>query len=188
LPPNANLDQLEETLAPYSQALTLLEVWRRWRGDRLVPSQSDLRPEQFGTAIRRISVLHWQARDRVIVHLAQSFLEDLAKQQFSGLKLVDLAPPEQRETRMDRFWQITHLPCGMLASSTAVLRNDVAVEYITLNLPFSREPGGEPLQIFSCLDWVGSYNLHEIQQQVSGPVAQEVTFIDIGAGLPATAS
>lgn len=178
-----SLAELRDTLQDYRYALRMLEVWLEAREDEIVPVYQSLRPEQFGGAMPRISLMETEARDRVVVRIAQTFLETIVGASLRGRNFVEMAPPALRETRMHRFEQIGKVPCGALTMNRVKLKTDGGFDLVGLTLPVARDSDGETALTVTCLDWHGDYALHEVPR-ANFPVSPDATYIDLGCGVP----
>ena len=67
--------ELSDRLEAAPNCRKFLDVWQRWRGARLMPIKSDVRPEALGSAMSAIAIFEVEAPDRIIFGMVSSDLE-----------------------------------------------------------------------------------------------------------------
>ncbi|MEQ9640413.1 MAG: PAS domain-containing protein [Alphaproteobacteria bacterium] len=171
-------------LADAPACLAFAEAWERWRGDKLVPTRDDIRPERLGAAMRATTVLHVEAPDRITIRLASVNYELLLGHSAKGINFVELAAPQHRQMRIERHQNMIRTPCGGLARSRVVPPNGLTVMARNLILPVASGPDGPIDFVYNVAHVERPRPLADNGERDIAPLAAEFDYLDIGAGLP----
>lgn len=179
-----DLSKLPENLAGLRNNLKFLKVWQRWRGERPLPTRDDVRPEMLGASITGITVFEVKSPDCVVYRKSCSMLDDLRRNRITGKNYIDMAPTEQRQTRVSRLNNILNLPCGGLGWINSVLSDGVSVDIQTLLLPVTGNTPTDHGFIYVGVDLISDKNWDSDATFETAPVATRFEYVDIGFGLP----
>ena len=182
--PPLRLESLRDQLSDAPACLAFAEAWDRLRGEKLVPTRDDLRPERLGTAMQAITVMCIESPERIVIRLASVEYERLVGSRARGRNYVDLASPRDRSRRVERHQNIVNIPCGALARSRVVPPNGLSVLARNLILPVAAGPDGPINFIYNCAHIERHRPLAPQEERESAPLATEFDYVDLGAGLP----
>ena len=93
--------ELSDRLEAVPNCRKFLDVWQRWRGARLMPIKSDVRPEALGSAMSAITIFEIEAPDRIIFRMVSSDVEAFTGRMRKGANYVELAGPEKLEGELN---------------------------------------------------------------------------------------
>jgi hypothetical protein len=162
-----------------------LEVWNRWRGDRLMPDRKDVEPADFVALLPYFIILEVVSDMEANYRLAGTELHRLMGRELTNSNFIDLAPPEDQRERGWRMHTQVYHPCGSRSIVERIGRDGSVIVTETITLPaYSKNPDTRLiLAVVSMLDRrfseAQTYPTHFI------PLANDHEFLDIGAGLPA---
>lgn len=176
------LEQCEALLREAPNRLALLRAWLGWRGQGVLPALADVRPEDIGRALSCMIVLEVEARDRIMIRLAGTQFLDVLGREITGENFVDLAPPAQRETRMEHYSNYVSYPCGVIWSADMVrasgYRTSVKGVALSVGAP------GDSIRMYAAFDFIRDTKDFEKEPLNAIPAASEIEYVDIGFGAP----
>lgn len=181
------LEECEKALGDAPHCLAFLRAWLGWRGEAHAPLADAVRPEDLGPALVGLSVLEARAPDDVSYRLVGQSHVEAAGTELKGMSFTDLAPPEERQTRIERARNCLAYPCGALSESRLVRPSGFETEVRALALPVLARAPGDPKLVYIALDsYGGAPGRHSGEGPVINvPVADALDYIDIGCGAPA---
>jgi hypothetical protein len=165
----------------------LLDYWNALRADRLVPMRRMIDPGRIKLLLPFLLLIEERSATEARIRLAGTGLRDLFGFEPSGQNYIDLAPRLNRRERGYRMWQITHHPCGGRYTRRIPFPSGVRETCDGLLLPLTADrPDRPPLAIAVEMPRFGPRWLNRGRQAVLEPV-DDFVFVDIGAGVPASA-
>ena len=182
--PVLNLDSVAGRLGDAPNCRQFLEVWRTWRGDRMLPTRAEALPESLGRLLGAISVLEAVAPDQVIIRLVASDLEDFTGRSRKGENWIEAAIPADRPLRRERIgWQVD-VPCGSFSQMMVESESRLIAGAWFLMLPVAAQAGGPPRFFYAAGDVFRDIDEDVRPEQVRGKLARVFDYVDIGGGLP----
>ena len=160
------------------------DYWNALRGDRLMPSRADIDPGDLKPILANLAILEVQAPDRSIFRLCGTGLSRLLGFEATGRNYIDLMPEWQRRRRGYQAWSAVRHPCGAALVRKMVFPyggEDILEALACPVMP--KTPDALP-QLIGVLvsrskrEWVNRV------QEPGLSEADEVGFVDIGAGIP----
>ena len=179
-----SLAEYERLLINAPHCRTLLHAWLNWRGDNPLPSTDSVLAEDLGSALGNVTVFEAHAPERVIFRLVAAWHEMLTDRDLKGENFVDMASPEHRPLRIQRFWNIATTPCGSIGDVTITRRSGLPTPFKSLMLPVSPGTPGKPMRIYTAIDEYGEPASLGDMALDPAPLSQRITYIDIGFGTP----
>ena len=171
--------------APNSQMF--LRAWLGWRGADVAPNLATVRAEDIGRALPAMMVFEVFTADNVIIRLAGTLHRDILGRELTGANAIDLAPPAEREQRIELYRAYLTYPCGVWWMAQVVRANGVRTTVHGLALPVFPKVPGKAMRMYAAFDFSGdmkSFDKHPLHVL---PVPEKLSFIDIGRGAPADA-
>jgi hypothetical protein len=178
------LDGLAESSTQHPDCIGFLEVWQKWRGDNVVPVRSDVHPEDLGPVLPAIAILEIESPERVVFRLHASRVTAITGYDIKGLNLIDLAAPEERQIRIERYQNLRRQPCGMFTVQDVKLPNGKSFEVTALFLPVASTPGEPPNLVYVAQQITEPVTWDVQPSRPSFPLAKQFSYVDIGCGLP----
>jgi len=165
----------------------LVDAWLRWRGDALVPSRAQLDLGEIRRELSMVSLLEMKSPDEVVIRVAGSGLTPFKGFDPTGMNLADLTPRTDWPVRRYRLQCLVRNPCGGALLREALRDGELlhAVAMIVLPLRPAADDGNPQLLMqLMRTDQPG------VPPAAPGhtllPMPDEFSFIDIGAGTPAS--
>lgn len=178
------LEHLPDLLDDAPNCRAFVDAWLRWRGDKLVPTREDIRPEMLGAALQTMSVLQVESPEHISVRLVSAQYELLIGRPTKGANYVEMAAPAHRPLRIQRHQNIVNTPCGALTRTRIVSDNGLATVARCVILPVAASPAGPVNYVYNAADIERGRHLAPPTERDLAPLAEEFDYIDIGAGLP----
>lgn len=178
------LDDVLQELPDGSHRRRFFDAWLRWRGDRMVPLRSDVRPEDLAAALSSLGVLEVEAMDKIIMRVSSSIARDRTGRDSRGGNLIEMTRPEDRAMRMKRLWQMVTTPCGALAETRMTLKSGLESVLHSLVLPVAAEPDAPPRLLYVVSEFTGTHEPGPDDRAGGMPLSHHYRLIDIGAGVP----
>ena len=166
-------------------------LWSYWlrlktQGNAPIPLKSDIRISGLGAILPNIVISERLGEDEVMIRLAGTAMEETIGRALTGVNLLDLTPPSQRQDIANVYGYLLAQPCGFFISES--LRADGGKKYMlaALVLPLASKTGEARFTI-------GQYAVRnhgfEADKIKSGAVIEHrqidsFGFIDIGFGWP----
>ncbi len=163
----------------------LIDAWRPWRGDNLVPQRADMRLEDITDILPWISVADVISESEITIRLAGTMIREVLGVELTGRNLLDLTEPEHRPARGARSVQLTTQPCGAIWVWNLAFADQNSRPSENLSLPMLPNQAGRPMQMLNVFGMLSTKEppLAINRDQQVAPSVQH-TFIDIGAGIP----
>jgi hypothetical protein len=167
--------------------LEFARMWLHWRGDRLLPSRADVDLNAIRRMLPLILLLEYHSPDEVRVRVAGSRLRDFLGFELTGANYIDLAPPERRHIRRYRSWEVVGRPCGSRLIYDHHLQSGRIVRSEVVSLPLDPDrTGGPRMTLANIAPLTNRDDIFEAAANRDLTVAEEYTFLDIGAGVAAS--
>ena len=164
-----------------------VDAWLRWRGDALVPSRAQLDLAEIKRELAMVSMLELKSPDDVLIRVAGSGITPFRGVDLTGMNLKDLTPKADWPLRRYRLMSLVQHPCGGALlheyRESGELRHAAAMVVLPLR---PATPEGNPLLLMQLIrtDQPGVSPATPAPQGL--PIPDEFSFIDIGAGAPAS--
>jgi hypothetical protein len=178
------LSDLPLQLSGLPHCRAFVSVWQQWRGDRLLPTRADVRPEMLGLALSALAVLEVVTPDEIVIRLVSSQAEAFWGVSMKGRNYVDLVRPEDRAERIERHQRLINTPCGALTATHLVAKNQLVVAVRAVILPVAPQPGATPTFLYIATDFQPGRDLAKSTTHAA-PLAGGFDYVDIGFGVPA---
>lgn len=169
--------------AGLSEVETILtEHWLEIAGGRLLPSKTDLRPEQIASALTNIFLYEFHGREHIEFRLAGSFLREVHGRELTGTNYMEMMAEPHRSRASRRLFGMMDQPCGIRVINLASFENGRTGEFSSYGLPLAGPDGSArfSIHVTGFLSG-GSLPYHS---RFTGMTAIEAEYIDIGAGIP----
>ncbi len=167
-------------------------LWSYWLhlrslGNQPIPQKSSIRIGGLGSILPTIVISERVGDDEIRVRLAGTAMEEMTGRPLTGVNLLDLTPPAQRESIARVYNNLFAQPCGFYITES--LRADGSKKYMlaALVLPLASREGDARFTI-------GQYAMrsHGFESETikSGAVIEHrqidsFGYVDIGCGVPA---
>jgi hypothetical protein len=175
---------LPDRLENLPKARQLLFAWLGWRHGGVVPLRKDIRPEDLRGAMAAVSVVDVDLPDRIIFRQYATIIAERTGHDRRGENALDMADPDDRLLRIERYRNLIKTPCGMIATQSIHLADGSEFEVNLLMLPVATELNAEPGFVYISEDLTEHRDWHKPSKIVAKPVAHDISYIDIGRGLP----
>ncbi|MEQ1888800.1 MAG: PAS domain-containing protein [Alphaproteobacteria bacterium] len=164
----------------------LLKHWRRFRGEKRLPDQDDIRLDDLAPYMHYIFIYDVEAADRFIVKQASSgMLERINGKDLRGLNILDLINPIYRERFIERvqlIFEFGYASCthtGLPSADGGFRRIENMV------FPVENTAGGFR-QIFGTVYYTdGMSGAGQSNSSFEDVVILDESFIDLGSGYAA---
>jgi len=183
-------DENGMTLADVSRGVDgisdFVDAWLGWRHGNMVPSREQVNLQDIKQLLPRVIVMEVCSPREIFVRLAGSAYLDIFGVELTGQNYVDMAPPQDRELRGRRLWEMISRPCGGYSSVPHPNPNKQHESIHGLSLPMRSGDKFRPMQLFSIV----ASEFQNIAPEANADVgmvahlADRFSFVDIGAGLP----
>ena len=176
---------LNDRLETRENCRLFLQAWQKWRGGKVLPLRSDVRPEDLKAAMAAVSVWELKGDGKVMVRLGATLFEEQTGETRRGKNYLDLMPERIREQGMERLQPIVRVPCGIFADGCSLrLKDGRSLEFDILLLPVAEAPEQKPTFIYYGIDLADRAKPFDISEIDKGPFVTSTTHIDIGCGVP----
>lgn len=164
----------------------LLQVWKDWRGDHLLPHRRDMDLVSIARLMPRLVLLDARGPQRMIFRLAGTEIETITGIRMMGRDHIAMAQPDQRAARSRLLWGAATQPCGALAFHRFPHPDSGRLHQIeTFALPILPDDASAPMQLIGL---VAHLPVLDAGSHVTRPLefaGATQHFLDIGAGVPA---
>lgn len=168
----------------------LVQGWDEARGDQLTPPREAIRARPLAAILGNIVMVEFRPPETAILTMIGQTLNGRggAGRELTGLNVFDTLSPSERPIRATRWTQCATLPCGMYYFMPFVMEDRLPGTIEQIFLPLTPTvPGAYP--------FIGAAVTHTPHDpEAFDPslvsalpwdrVASELSFIDIGAGVP----
>lgn len=164
-----------------------VEAWLRWRGDALVPSRAQLDLNEIKRELAMVSMVEVRSPDEMVIRVAGSGITPFKGFDLTGMNLKDLTPAKDWPIRRHRIMSVVRHPCGGALLHEGRMGDELIHTVAMVVLPLRpASPDGNPLVLMQLIrtDQPGVSPAEPISQHL--PIPDEFSFIDIGAGTPAS--
>ncbi len=179
-----SVEQCADLLDDAPSSLALLQSWLRWRKGNLIPTASDVVAEDLRSAISGVSVLEVYSPERVIFRLFGSVHAGISGTELKGENLIDLTPPEEREARMSRIWNVASIPCGSVYAMKLTRESGMQTPVRGLVLPVAPRVSDAPMRAYATIDIMGEAAMPDGTTVDIVPGLDEQVYLDVGFGTP----
>jgi hypothetical protein len=160
-------------------------LWLHWRGERLLPRRADVDLNSMRRLLPLVLLIEYHSPDEARIKVAGSRLRDYLGYELTGANYVDLAEPERRPIRRYRNWEIVTRPCGSRLIYDHRMQSGQVMPAEVVSLPLDPDlPGGPRLTLANIAPLSRRTEILEPPMDRRIAVAEEFTFLDIGAGVP----
>jgi len=162
-----------------------LDVWQQWRGDRILPTRDDVRPEMLGKSLSAITILEIRAPDNIKIRMVPSDVEELTDHYKAGENFVDLVAPDERRIRIQRYQNLVRVPCGAFSNVRIPSKHKLALNLVGLLFPVIEFEGQPPRFIYGAIEFLDDRDLLKDTDKLEYvPISRNFQYVDIGCGLP----
>ena len=163
---------------------SLYEHWTEIRGDALVAPRAGIDPGRLRSILPYLQIVEVASPSLIRCKLSGTALRDLFGFDLTGRNLIDLTPPDQRRRRGWRYWIGTTQPCGCLFGGKLRFLSGALAPYLGLVLPLRPSQEDGPMLAISAIALIRDYGWINERSQPELNLAEYVSFLDIGAGVP----
>ena len=166
--------------------LRLVQSWRRWRGDRMVPLKAAMDLRDLRSFLPWLGLLELGDADTVRARLAGTALVDVYGADMTGRNLKEITRPENWPTRNAHCRSLAGHPCGLIYTCTKPLPEGEVASYETVVLPLDVDPSGSTRHLLYCIARLeASAPAARPKRRRAQRLAARFEFVDIGCGTPA---
>lgn len=170
-------------LEPANQAL--LDYWYTIRGDGAVPDRTGFNPADIPQLLPHLMLLEYQGHGALVYRLIGSAVVEKLGADFTGLCHLDIVPQTRRLQTAARYREILTTPCGMAVHRALRTKYGAAVVLECIYLPL-RDRRGKITQLIGSANVLREYD-RQTERACSLDQFHKISFINLGAGTPATA-
>lgn len=160
--------------------------WRALQADAEgpLPARSQFEPGKIPTLLPYVYLLEHKSREEMIVRVMGTALDEISAAPITGLNYFDICPPEDVALYIEINDNLHALPCASLLVRDITFENGKCYALSSLGYPMTNEEGELTYSIGLMLP----NRQFEFDEMDNGGVAhsvlRELTYIDIGFGLP----
>lgn len=165
-----------------------VHAWLSWRGDAVAPRRGQLALDEIARHLRWLSVLEIRSADEQMFRLVGTAVNATRGRELTGTNLKDLSRPEDWPRRSGINVAMAGQPCGLYFRVLFgySLGPPVPSEYVCL--PVFADDDAAPRQLFTIREPLMDVTLRLPQlDPVYNQVGDDNRFVDLGAGVPASA-
>ncbi len=164
----------------------LLKHWKRFRGDKRLPDQDDIRLEELADLMPYLFTVDIEAHDRYIVkQLGEALYERFNGVDVRGVNLLDITPPDFRQRMQSRVRLIFEFGYAACTHTGVPLADGRLKRTENLMLPVENTAGGFR-QIFGAVMYAdGTDAASHHTPGLEGIRILDESFIDLGVGYAA---
>jgi hypothetical protein len=167
--------------------LPFVSAWLRWRGEALVPNRADVDLNLIKRELAMVSLFELKSPDEIIIRVAGSGLTPFKGVDLTGMNLAELTPKADWPVRRYRMQSMVRHPCGGALMHEVRTRDKLLHAVAMVALPLlPAVPSGLPqlLVLTVRTDQPGVAPTEAYGAAM--PIPDVFSFIDIGAGTPAS--
>ncbi len=163
----------------------LSEFWETVRGDRLMPSASDIDPSQIAYILKDVAILDVIDATNIQYRLAGTAIAERMGEDPTGNNLIEMTAPETRTVVSQILQTIVSQPAGAIAVYENVYSTGKRAVVESLYLPLQKSEGqSDRIVSVHSRERTVTYEDEQARSIVAAKIL-DLTWIDIGAGLPA---
>lgn len=169
----------------------MLTYWHGVRGSRAMPDSSQISPSGFRDLLPYARYLSWEGAEDLRIRVFGSALSAALGHDLTGMNLLDLMVPEERDRELSTFRELHAQPCGSVAIKRSYIAGGGVRELEVLHLPVAAISNSGDGNV-GCGRILGSVMMRELPDRWDGMADSkkpmdllELSFIDIGFGVPA---
>jgi hypothetical protein len=176
---------------PAALAPALSRLWQYWHSlteqtGNKVPGKADIRISGLGATLPNIVISERVGPDEMLIRLAGSAMEEMTGKPLSGLNLLDLTPPSQREGIAKVYNNLFLVPCGFHISESLRADGGKKLVLAALVLPLLSAEGDARFTIGQYSITRNGFDEGRIN---AGAVIEHrqidtLGYVDVGFGLP----
>ncbi|GAA6156032.1 PAS domain-containing protein [Pyruvatibacter sp. HU-CL02332] len=168
----------------------MLTYWHGVRGSRAMPDSSQISPSGFRELLPYARYLSWEGAEDLRIRVFGSALSAALGHDLTGMNLLDLMVPEERDRELSTFRELHAQPCGSVAVKRSYIAGGGVRELEVLHLPVAAVSNGSDANVgYDRI--LGSVMMRELPDRWDGMADSrkpmdllEHAFIDIGFGVP----
>ena len=162
----------------------LCEFWEEVRGDRLLPDATDIDPAQIAYILKDIAILDVIDEMTIRYRLAGTAIAERMGSDPTGGNLIEMTAPDTRPLVSQIMQHIVTRPVCALATYENVYQSGKRAIVESLYLPLKKTQGlSERIVSVHSPEKTITYEEEQPRSRVAAKIL-EVTWIDIGAGVP----
>jgi len=162
----------------------LCEFWDEVRGDRLLPSTSDIDPSQIAYILKDIAILDVIDPMNILYRLAGTGIAERMGEDPTGNNLIEMTAPDTRATVSKILHLIVSHPVGAIASYENIYSTGKRSVVESLYLPLQKAEGqSDRIISVHSQEKTVTYEDEQTRSTVAAKIL-ELKWIDLGAGMP----
>lgn len=162
--------------------------WHRWRGGGLVPQRSAMDTGRLGELLLRCLLLEIRSSDEMPIHFAGAMIGDFLGTDLAGRNYLDLTTTENRRQRAALLLAEVAQPCAAVIYYWLETDSGETLPVELVSAPLCVSGSSKPSLVLACATPLLRAEGELQMAPRSYAEGAGLHFIDIGAGLPATAS
>lgn len=162
----------------------LCEFWDEVRGDRLLPSTSDIDPSQIAYILKDIAILDVIDPMNILYRLAGTGIAERMGEDPTGNNLIEMTAPETRAMVSKILHLIVSHPVGAIATYENIYSTGKRSLVESLYLPLQKAEGqSDRIVSVHSREKTVTYEDEQAHSTVAAKI-RELEWIDLGAGTP----
>lgn len=153
-------------------------------GECLVPRRQDFDPMKVHRQLPHVYITEWRADHEMEVRLSGTALDDTAGRALTGSNYFDTVGPKEMPFFSGVIKAVVKQPCGMKMRRTVTLKDGSAYQLRSLSFPLADREGAVRY-IVGMMNVIRDIPMSTFEEAAHArSEVHDVTFIDIGAGVP----
>jgi hypothetical protein len=165
-------------------SLAFAEFWFALEKKDLVPERATVTPADFASLAPNFAIYEFAGNEEIIVRLAGTSIIERYGQEITGMNLLDIVSPASRLGLLQSSVTMFNQPCDMQSLFRAEITDNRLSYTESIAFPMWSKQGTLTHIISHSIASEAEYYHDRTDEKITSTSLVELTFIDIGAGLP----